>query len=62
MVTLFGVRSGLFIAMSDRGKLYGSVRVYAEAIPDELLWKTKVIIQLCVFGSSLHMMTCGMKM
>ncbi|XP_041654107.1 fibroblast growth factor 4-like [Cheilinus undulatus] len=24
VVTLFGVRSGLFIAMSDRGKLYGS--------------------------------------
>uniref|UniRef100_A0A8C5H629 Fibroblast growth factor n=1 Tax=Gouania willdenowi TaxID=441366 RepID=A0A8C5H629_GOUWI len=26
VVTLFGLRSGLFIAMSDRGKLYGSVR------------------------------------
>ncbi|XP_028314855.1 fibroblast growth factor 4-like [Gouania willdenowi] len=24
VVTLFGLRSGLFIAMSDRGKLYGS--------------------------------------
>lgn len=26
VVTLLGVRSGLFIAMSDKGKLYGSVR------------------------------------
>uniref|UniRef100_A0A671VRA4 Fibroblast growth factor n=1 Tax=Sparus aurata TaxID=8175 RepID=A0A671VRA4_SPAAU len=26
VVTLYGVRSGLFIAMSDKGKLYGSVR------------------------------------
>ncbi|KAA8589186.1 hypothetical protein FQN60_010531, partial [Etheostoma spectabile] len=26
VLTLFGVRSGLFIAMSDKGKLYGSVR------------------------------------
>ncbi|XP_054453856.1 fibroblast growth factor 4-like [Anoplopoma fimbria] len=26
VVTLFGVRSGLFIAMSDKGKLYGSGR------------------------------------
>uniref|UniRef100_A0A4W6D8X4 Fibroblast growth factor n=1 Tax=Lates calcarifer TaxID=8187 RepID=A0A4W6D8X4_LATCA len=26
VVTLFGMRSGLFIAMSNKGKLYGSVR------------------------------------
>lgn len=26
VVTLSGVRSGLFVAMSEKGKLYGSVR------------------------------------
>lgn len=28
VVTLYGVRSGLFVAMNDKGKLYGSVRTF----------------------------------
>lgn len=28
VVTLFGVRSGLFVAMNSKGKLYGSVSIY----------------------------------
>lgn len=30
VVTLSGVRSGLFVAMSEKGKLYGSVRTDLE--------------------------------
>ncbi|TNN30765.1 Fibroblast growth factor 4 [Liparis tanakae] len=32
VLTLFGVRSGLFIAMSDKGKLYGAVRTDQDLI------------------------------
>lgn len=34
VVTLLGVRSGLFVAMSRRGKLYGSVSVeHCDCLP-----------------------------
>lgn len=33
VVTLFGVRSGLFIAMNSKGKLYGSVSIISVCVP-----------------------------
>ena len=42
VVTLYGVRSGLFIAMSDKGKLYGSVRTdrgfLCRRFPQQVYW------------------------
>lgn len=61
VVTLLGVRSGLFVAMNRRGKLYGSVSIQLSVThtdthtnaQEEKETKPKLLLSLCF--TSLHL-------